>query len=309
MAANYHLYDKRFHVKQLKGPIAVGLLFLLSLLPLSLARRLGRVLGLRMNKGTGKPARNTRINIAACFPELNAAEQNALIGESLKETGCSLGEMGMSWIWRPERVLEKIKAVHGQAVLDEALAENRGVIMIAPHIGNWEVLNLWLSKYYKLTAMYKPPKIKMMDDLIRGKRERMGSHLAPANVKGVRMAVKCLRRNEILGILPDQEPEVSGGIFAPFMGVQAFTMKLLPQLAAQTGGVVMSGYAKRVEGGFEIFFHRAEDSANSKDLHEAAAAMNQEIEHCVRQVPEQYQWEYRRFSRRPEGETSFYKQK
>lgn len=307
MAANFHLYDKRFHVKQLKGPLAVGLLFLLSLLPLSMARSLGSFIGRRMNKGTGKPARNTRKNIAACFPELDSAGQEALISASLEETGCSMGEMGMSWIWQPERVLGKVTAVQGKEVLDDALAENRGVILIAPHIGNWEVLNLWLSKYYKLTAMYKPPKIKMMDDLIRKKRERIGSQLAPANVKGVRMAVKCLRKNEILGILPDQEPDKSGGIFAPFMGVQAFTMKLLPQLAAQTGAVVVSGYAKRVDGGFELFFHRAEGDINSKDLDEATAAMNQEVEYCVRQVPEQYQWEYRRFSRRPEGEAAFYK--
>lgn len=306
MAANSHLYDKRFHVKQFKGPLAVGLLFLLSLLPLSLARSFGAYLGRRMSKGDGKSAINTRKNINACFPELSNNAQQELVAESLQETGRSAGEMGMSWIWQPERVLKTVKAVHGQNVLEDALAENRGVILIAPHIGNWEVLNLWVSKYFKLTAMYKPPKIKMMDDLIRKKRERIGSQLAPANVKGVRMAVKCLRKNEVLGILPDQEPDASGGIFAPFMGVSAFTMKLLPQLAAQTGAVVVSGYAKRVDGGFELHFHKATGNINSKDLTEATTAMNEEVEYCVRQVPEQYQWEYRRFGRRPEGEASLY---
>ncbi len=307
MAANYHLYDKRFHVKQLKGHLAISLLFILSLLPLSLARNFGAFLGRRMNNGAGKSATNTRRNIQACFPELNDIEQQGLVSNSLEETGRSVGEMGMSWLWRPERVLKTIKTVHGADVLERAMAEGRGVILLAPHIGNWEILNFWLSENCKLTVMYKPAKIKMMDDLVRKKRERVGTQLAPANIKGVRMAVKCLRRNEVLGILPDQEPEASGGIFAPFMGVQAFTMKLLPQLAAQTGAVVVSGYAKRVDKGFELYFHRSAENVNSKNLNEAAAAMNQEVEHCVRQVPEQYQWEYRRFSRRPEGEKSLYK--
>ncbi|MEH6576225.1 MAG: lysophospholipid acyltransferase family protein [Amphritea sp.] len=296
-------------MKHLKGPVAISVLFLISLLPLKWAQGIGAALGRRLWKGTGKAAVFTKKNVELCFPNLSDNERSELALQSLVETGRSAGEMGMSWMWSPERVLRKVRNVHGEDVLQEAMAEGRGVILIAPHLGNWEVLNLYLSKFYPLTAMYKPPKIKMMDDLIRKKRERIGSKLAPANIKGVRMAMKALKAGEMLGILPDQEPDDKGGVFAPFFGVEAFSMKLLPQLAAQTKAVVVSGYAKRLPGGegFDLYFHRAEGDIANKEIRLAATEMNREVEFCVRQIPEQYQWEYGRFNTRPDNETSLYR--
>ena len=209
----------------------------------------------------------------------------------------------MAWMWAPERTLSKVKAVHNEEVIREALDQGKGVILIAPHLGNWEMIGLYVGKHFPLTAMYRPPRLEALDKLIRDQRERMGATLAPANVKGVRMAIKALRAGRVLGILPDQEAEDGSGVFAPFFGVDAYTMKLLPQLASQTGAVVVSAFAERLPDGrgFEIHYHRADDAVNSKDLVESATAMNAEVEHCVRQVPEQYQWEYKRFQRRPEG--------
>ncbi|MGB5718252.1 MAG: hypothetical protein WBN81_14325, partial [Gammaproteobacteria bacterium] len=44
-------------------------------------------------------------------------------------------------------------------------------------------------------------------------------------------------------------------------------------------------------------------------IHTAVTATNQAVEDCVRECPEQYQWSYRRFKTRPEGEAAFYKKK
>ncbi len=243
------------------------------------------------------------MNIDFCFPEMDDRERDALARVSLEETGKFAGEMGMAWIWAAGRTLKKIRHIHNEEIMAEALAGGKGVIIIAPHLGNWEILGLYMSQAYPLTSMYRPPKIELMDKLIKKKREREGSKLAPANVKGVRMAMKALKAGEVLGILPDQEADKGSGVFAPFFSQDAYTMKLLPQLAAQTGAVVVSAYAQRLPGaeGFDIYFHRVADEVNNKDLVVSATAMNAEVERCVRQVPEQYQWEYKRFQHRPDG--------
>ncbi|MFC6670599.1 lysophospholipid acyltransferase family protein [Marinobacterium aestuariivivens] len=254
-------------------------------------------------------AGNTRRNIELCFPELDVEARERLVAESLEETGRAMAEMGMSWLWSPARSLGKVRAVHGESLIRDALDEGRGVLLIAPHLGNWEVLNLYVSNRYRpFTAMYKPPQLKLMDDLIRRRRARLGSAMAPANASGVRMVMKALKRGEMVGILPDQEPDRQGD-FRPFFGVQALTMKLLPQLARQTGARVICGYAKRLPGGegFELFFRAAEEGIGDPDLEKAAAAMNRSVEQCVRALPAQYQWEYRRFSRRPRGEPKLYR--
>jgi len=295
-------------VKHIKGLLAVSVLFLISLLPLDWAQRLGSALGRKMARGESKLARVTRKNIEICFPELDSSQREALAISSIEQTGCSAGEMGMSWMWKPERVLKKIKKVHNEEILREALAQNKGVIAIAPHLGNWEVLGLYLSSKYQMTSMYRPPKLELMDKVIRRKRERMGAKLAPANVKGVRMTMKALKSGSLVGILPDQEADLGSGVFAPFFGVEAYTMKLLPQLAAQTGAEVVTAFAKRLPDGegFEIYFNQADSAIRSKDIEVSARAMNAEVESCVRQNPEQYQWEYRRFDYRPEGEAKIY---
>ncbi|MBA4502926.1 lysophospholipid acyltransferase family protein [Marinobacterium marinum] len=297
-------------MKRIKSLLAVALLGVLALLPLRLSQALGRGLGNRYwRKGdAAKVTRQTRRNINACFPEWSESEREALIHASLQQTGCSLCEMGMSWLWPARRTLKKVRHVYHEDRVQAAIDQGKGVILIAPHLGNWEVLNLYLSAHYPFTAMYKPPRMKLMDDLVKRMRARLGTRMAPADTRGVRMVMKALRRGEMVGILPDQEPDVSGGIHVPFFGVQALTMKLLPQLAAQTGAVVVCGYAERLPdaAGFDLHFVMADERINSRNLEDAAAAMNVSVEQCVRALPAQYQWEYRRFSTRPEGAPRFY---
>lgn len=290
-------------MKHLKGWLSISVLYLLALLPLRMAQSLGAYIGLRTYKSKNKAYRITRINIQHCFPELSEEQQDDLVKASLIETGRLAGEMGMSWIWSSGRVLAKVRKVHNEECLSEALSHGKGVIVIGPHLGNWEVLGLYLSTKYPLTSMYRPPKIELMDRLIRRKRARLGSKLAPANVKGVRMAMKALKAGEVLGILPDQEADKGSGVFAPFFGQDSYSMKLLPQLAAQTGAVVVSAFAKRLPDGqgFEIVFHPVPDQINNKDILTSASAMNAEVEFCVRQIPAQYQWEYKRFQHQPDG--------
>ncbi|SEG84446.1 KDO2-lipid IV(A) lauroyltransferase [Marinobacterium lutimaris] len=284
---------------------------LIALLPLGVAQWLGRFMG-RWIYRQGDSQRlyaNTRINLELCFPEMPEAERDKLAKKSLENTGCSLAEMGVSWIWSPERVLKKVKSVVGEELIADELNNGRGILLIAPHLGNWEVMNLYLSRRYPVTAMYKPPRQKKFDELILKRRARLGSKMAPADTRGVRMLIKALRGGEIVGVLPDQEPDRDAGVFVPFFGQPALTMKLFPQLAAQTGVAVICGYAQRLDNGegFELRFSRAEAGVNSKDVNEAAAAMNRSIERCVHECPAQYQWEYKRFHSREDGSDNPYR--
>lgn len=292
-------------MKELKAiPVILAMAFL-ALLPLRLAQRLGRWLGRRIYRRGERDRlyRITRVNLEICFPQLSASARDKLILESLQQTGCALAETGLSWFWSPQRVLSKIRAVEGEELIRNELEAGRGILLIAPHLGNWEVMNLYLSHHYPVTAMYKPPKLKLMDRLIRKRRARLGSAMAPADAKGVRMVLKALKRAGIVGILPDQEPERSGGVYAPFYGEPALTMKLLPQLAAQTGVTVICGYGRRLPDGegFSLHFSPALEGIHSRDLIEAASVMNASIERCVDECPAQYQWEYKRFNTREDG--------
>src|SRR5690606_39128933 len=123
------------------------------------------------------------------------------------ETVTAALEMGPMWFWPPERLLALIHRVHNEALYHEAQGDPKGVLLIAPHLGNWELTGLYLSAVAKLTVLYQPPKQPLLESVILAARQRSGSVCVPTNRRGVLALLKALQAGEAVGILPDQEPE------------------------------------------------------------------------------------------------------
>ena len=254
--------------------------------------------------GSG-PARVTRINIGLCFPELTDPEQRALVRTSLVETVRTGLEMAWSWEQPVDKVLSHIETVEDTQALT---ADERGLIVLAPHLGNWEVLGLWLGQTQpRMASLYAPPHQTWLEPYMRAARERSGATLHPTDRRGVMQLTRCLREGGTVGILPDQEPDFSAGQFAPFFGIAANTMTLAAKLARRTGARAVVAAALRTPGGFRIVSEPVPEAFYTDDLPTALTAMNTAIERLVRKAPAQYQWEYKRFKRRPEkGLPHFY---
>ena len=213
------------------------------------------------------------------------------------ETGKLFSEFGIVWEWPTEKTLGLIKSVEGKEHLDAIFEKGKGAIVLAPHHGNWEVVGLYLSTLRPMAALYKPPKIKALEDYMSSVRGRHGSELVPTNKRGVIRLFSILSKQGMVGILPDQVPGGTGGMFAPFMGVEANTVKLVSRLIDRTECEVVSLCAlRRPNGeGFDLVFKPADPDIYSKDLATSIAALNRSVEAAIESHPEQYQWGYRRF--------------
>jgi len=245
--------------------------------------------------------KTTETNLALCFPQMPAAERRALAQQSLIET-VRLGlEMGPSWLRSADDALALIDHVEGRALMDAAKSAGRGIVILAPHLGNWELLGLWLGRHYQAINLYQPPKSPLLDKLIHTARSRSGAQLVPTDKKGVATLLKGLKNGGVTGILPDQEPEESGGAFAPFFGVNALTATLAANLARKTNSVVLAAYVKRTASGHTLVIEPVDDTVASDDEVIAATAVNRAVEKCVLAMPAQYQWEYKRFKARDDG--------
>jgi len=284
-------------MNKFKAKVAIWLLKLLACLSLKNAQRLGAMLGRLFWFGDSSLTRVTKTNIELCFPELSKDAQQELIKSSLAETGKLFSEFGVMWEWPTEKTLDLIRSVEGKEYFDDAFERGRGVIVLAPHHGNWELVGLYLSTLRPMAALYKPPKIKELEYYMSEVRGRHGSELVPTNKRGVVRLFSVLREQGMVGILPDQVPGGSGGVFSPFMGVPANTIKLVSRLVDKTGCEVVSLCAMRrpQADGFDMVFRRVDPDIYSADIDVSVAAMNRSIEECVRHNPEQYQWEYKRF--------------
>ncbi|MFC7368256.1 lysophospholipid acyltransferase family protein [Vreelandella zhaodongensis] len=264
--------------------------------PLSTLWRIATLLGPLVYRFSKRERQVTEINLKVVKPNASDGERKALAKKSLQHSAATMLELGYAWMGTPEKVAASILSVHGRDKLDSARAEGRGVIVLAPHFGNWEVLNFWLSSHFPFTAMYEPPKIIGLEPVIRHGRERMGASLVPTNARGVAALLKALKRSEAIGILPDQEPNWGSGVFAPFYGHNAYTATLLPKLVARTQARVVTGVALRVPGkGFEIHFLDADERVYSNDDAESATGVNASVETSIALDPVQYQWEYKRY--------------
>ncbi len=290
------------------GVAARRLLILLSGLPLPLAQAFGASLGWLMNLFPNETRRVARRNIARCFADRPPAERRRLVRQSLVQTGRTVAETAAIWLWPLARVLPLMREVVGAELLEAGMARGRGVIVLSPHLGSWEMSGLYLSTRYGITSMYRPPKLTALDELMRQARERGGAHLVPTDAGGVRALLKALRQGGLIGILPDQDPGLEAGVFAPFFGHPANTMVLLPKLARKSGATVLFVYSERLPWGrgFRLHIRPAPPGIDDADLVQAATRLNQGVEECVRALPTQYQWGYKRYKGRPEGTPDFY---
>lgn len=249
-------------------------------------------------------------NLTLCFPEKSVEEIARLTKASLQNTAITALEMGKAWIGPIENTLALVTKAQGLDEFHRALGSKQGVILLAPHLSNWEVFGFSACEGAIANFMYKPPKIAAVDRLLRETRSRSGVKLAPANSRGVAQLLKALKAGELVGILPDQVPDTDGGEYAEFYGQTALTMALASRLLQRVDAKVFCGFAKRLPAaaGFELIIMPADPKVYSKDLQTSVAGVNRSVEMCVNQAIDQYQWEYKRFRRQPDNRDLYRKQ-
>ncbi|ASK33964.1 lipid A biosynthesis acyltransferase [Alcanivorax sp. N3-2A] len=289
-------------IQRLKGRSAVFALRLLGLLPFGLNRALATLIGTLLARWPGEALKITRINLALCLPD--HPDRERLARASLVESVKNTFEIALFWR-RPEEGLERVVREDGDAELRQAVANREPVLILAPHLGCWEVLNFWLAREFGLHAMFAPSGLPEVDQLVKTGREHFGSTMYPTTARGVAGLVRAMRKGALTAILPDQVADRRSGRFSPFFGQAAYTGTLSCKLAKQTNARVFMAWARRLPGseGFEIRVRRADPDVHDDDLDHALKAMNRSIEALILEDPAQYLWSYKRFRRQPPGGT------
>ena len=189
----------------------------------------------------------------------------------------------------------------GQAAVEAAYAQGKGVVFLTPHMGCFEVIAQALAARYAqahgpLTVLFRPARQPWLAAVMDGARERPGLETAPTTLAGVRQMIKALRRGHAVGLLPDQVPPEGMGVWAPFFGRPAYTMTLAARLAQQTGAVPVLVWGERLSWGrgFKLRFHAMPEPLSS-ELEAAVLQINQAMERLIRQDPSQYLWGYARY--------------
>ncbi len=277
-------------------------LYWLSKMPLGFLQGLARLAaGVIARIQSASAVKTIERNLLIAFPHLSPSERQQLAKQALQAQFQSMLEFVKCWGNAPQFSLNQIKQVEGECLLTQAIEEKKGLILVVPHFGSWEIMNAWLNQFAAMVIMYKPSKNPQLDQFVLQARSRLRATLVPTDENGVRQIFKALKQGGVTAILPDHIPEQSGGIYAPFFDCPVLTTTLVSRLAQKTQCAVLqlSCLRNTDHNGFHIKIEAIDDAIRSKDLQVSVNALNASIERLIARHPAHYHWTYKRFKANP----------
>lgn len=266
---------------------------LLASLPLRWLHALGALLGHLTFSASKQYAARTKRNLRQAGVAKDEIHFATLLRQTVSEAGKGIVEL--PWVWgRPlEQVCTTVQSCHGWEHMETAHARGKGIILLTPHWGCFEVVGLYVGQRLPLTCLYRSPKQDWLEKIMRGGRERGLAKLATADISGVRVLFKALKRGEAIGLLPDQVPGNGEGEWVDFFGRPAYTMTLSGRLAQTSDATVLLSFAERLPHGkgYALRFEPLELDFSGP----IPAQINAALERVIAISPAQYLWSYNRY--------------
>lgn len=272
----------------------IGLLRQLAKLPLSWIQAAGALIGWIVYFSSPAYAARLRENLLQSGLCRDEKDFRRVLNRNIGEAGRAGSELAAVWFRPVADSLRLVVRSSPVAAAEEAERRGRGVIYLSPHFGCFELAALWLAQRRPMTVLYRPPRKAYLQPLIDAGRGRDRVHLAPANLGGVRLLLKALRRGEAVGILPDQVPANGEGAWVDYFGRPAYTMTLIGKLVEATGAtiVLFAGIRLPHAAGYAVHLEQFEgDCTGAAGLR----TLNATMERMVAIDPAQYLWSYNRY--------------
>ena len=265
---------------------------------------LAKILGFMAYHIAPKETQTALENLEIAFPERSLAERQEIVRAMFYHLALSAMEIIQIEKFVASEQSLKLSPEQKQ-LFNEALEENKGVVAVTGHIGNWELLAQFLVQQdIPMVTIARPtydPRItKWLDEV----RSQYGLEVIWRGENSVsREMIRAFRSNKILALLMDQDTRVQS-IFSPFFGKSASTPSAAAALALRFDAPIIFGWSHRTPTGHQFYFEKIippeiEDQDEAKK--QLIEHLNKKIESAIRQQPEQWVWLHKRWKTRPEN--------
>jgi KDO2-lipid IV(A) lauroyltransferase len=263
---------------------------IISVLPLAVVQVLGALLGLLAYLGSKQYRSLFRPQYEAV---VNARKLPFKLWEAVRASGMLFSDS--LWIWRNPKKALAITTVHNWNVVQDAMSEGKGMIILCPHLGGFEIIPRYLANHYPATIMYRPSRQEWLNEVVEAGRAYPNMHFVPTNLNGVRQMTRALSKGEAIAILPDQVPSGGDGIWAHFFERPAYTTTLPIRLANRhnTPAVMFTARRNSLGKGWTIDAKRLDPFSDDANI--AVKELNTSIENAILVAPEQFIWSYNRY--------------
>ena len=190
---------------------------------------------------------------------------------------------------------------------EAAKRAGKGVLFATAHLGNWEFSAFAHALMAEpMSIVVRPLDNPILDEIAARYRSLSGNKLIGRGKDFLRPLIAALHRNEAVGILIDQNVTADRGIFIDFFGRPACVDSGFARLAARTGAAVIPGYALWSDDESRYILHFDPPVTITGDVQIDTQAIHARLESAIRQHPDQWLWNHRRWKTRPPGEPPLY---
>jgi len=263
------------------------------------SQRVGRTIGAVAWRLSRRDRRRTLDHLALAYPEMPDSERRRLGRDCFRHHGTTLGEC-LHLFHRDCELVLSVVDIQGWEEIEKARREERPVLILTGHCGNWELLAAAINcRGLGMAVVARPLDEPHQQRMLAGLRQRFGTPTIARGSEGAaRQLLVTLRRGGALGMLIDQDTKVDG-VWVPFFGRPAFTPVAAAKIALRQNTAVIPTFIERLPNGRHLAtFQPALDLPD--DPTEATALMTARIEEQVRRRPEQWVWMHRRWRRQPD---------
>ncbi|HYA14660.1 MAG TPA: lysophospholipid acyltransferase family protein [Syntrophales bacterium] len=243
-------------------------------------------------------------NLRRAFPEKKTTEIKAIAKGVYRTLGIVTSEFFDIPTLTKENISDLVNDIEGLENLEKALGKNKGILLFGAHFGNWELSVIAISLLLKpLIVIYRPLDSSILDDLVMKVRSSTGNTPIRKD-RAMRQMLRSIKKNEILGILLDQNVAWQEGVFVDFFGRPACTNNGLALLALHTEAPVIPGYILRLKNGkYRMVIKEEMQVVRTGDEDEDILINTQNftrvIEDIIRQQPDQWLWIHQRWKTKP----------
>lgn len=277
--------------------------YCVSLLPRKISLKIGGLLGSIVFRFSSQQKKIAFENIRR---SLNLTDEN-LVKLYIKRCYQNLGKTAVEFMRFPksnQKLIQEYVEFEGIHHIENALSLGNGAIILTGHFGNWELLAASIStNIAPLRPIVRELRSPRINELVTKYRKKAGYSPIDRNT-GVRDALRCLRSNNLLGIVADVDTTVNG-VFVDFFGRPAYTPYSPIAFALKTGAVILPSFIIRQPDGshhaiIEPPMVLKQTDKKEQDIIENTQKFTKIIETYIRKYPEQWIWMHERWKTQPD---------
>ncbi len=262
----------------------------------------GRLLGLLAYYILPKERKRALDHLSIAFyKEKSLAQRKIIARKSFQNLGKNAVEVVN--FNKMKKALDDYVIMEGRHHWDNALAKGRGGICISAHLGNWELLALYIAYCgYPITVVARDVYDERINRILMNFRKESGVSVILRNSPSSgREILKVLNNQGLVAMLIDQDTKVKG-VMVDFFGEKANTPAGPALLARRRSVPILPCFINRVSNKkHRVVFCPEVDIVKTEnvqqDLEVNTRNLNKLIEHQIREYPEEWVWMHRRWRR------------